>query len=127
MTHSQAPLAYRAASLETAACLWEAVLDMESNGGYALASPEKAERAAQIKAARDALGSSHLRLTVIGWTDALDAAWLDADGCDDMGRGGQYGGSFDWDFVPGWIIANVDWSDPYRPTVSPSPHTAPRS
>jgi len=78
-----------------------------------------------IRAARKEMGSSHLRLTVLGWTDLVDAAWINADGCEDMGRGGQYDGSFDWDFVPGWIVANIDWSDPHNPAYRPSPHTVP--
>lgn len=123
MTYSQAPLAYRAASLETAACLWEAVLMLETYGQTVAASPDEEERGAMIRAARKEMGSSHLRLTVLGWTDLVDAAWIDADGCEDMGRGGQYDGSFDWDFVPGWIIANIDWSDPHNPAYRPSPHT----
>lgn len=123
MTYSQAPLAYRAASLETAACLWEAVLEMEAIGEAVSGDPEQEERGAMIRATREALGSAQLRLTVIGWTDHVDAAWIEADGYDDMGNGGQHGGPFDWEFVPGWIVANIDWSDPYRPTYRPSPHT----
>lgn len=117
MTSTSAPLVYRAASLETAACLWEAVLEMEA---------ESSPRAALIRAAREAIGSSHLRITVIGWTDLVDAAWIDADGCEDVGTSGQFAGSFDWDFVPGWVDANIDWSDPHNPHYAPSPHTAPK-
>ncbi len=130
MTYSQAPLAYRAASLETAACLWEAVLEMEAIGAPgAMVCPdvEAEKRGAMIRATREALGSAQLRLTVIGWTDLVDAAWIEADGCDDMGRGGQYGGPFDWEFVPGWIVANIDWNDPYRPTYTPSRHMEPQA
>lgn len=123
MTYSQAPLAHRAASLETAACLWEAVLEMEAMREAVSGDPEQEERGALIRATREAIGSAALRLTVIGWTDLVDAAWIEADGCDDMGNGGQYGAPFDWEFVPGWIVANIDWSDPYRPTYTPSRHT----
>lgn len=108
MTYSKAPLAYRAASLETAACLWEAVLLMESRDDAL---------AAQIRDAREMLGSSHLRLTVIGWTDLVDAAWIAVDGDDGLGNSGQYENSFDWDFVPGWIVDNIDWSNPSSPEV----------
>jgi len=124
MTSFNAPLAYRAASLETAACLWEAVLEMEACTGGPYAGTEEEERALMIRAARTEIGSSQLRLTVIGWTDALEAAWMAADGAEDMG-GGDYDGAFDWDFVPGWIVANVDWSDPHSPQCRPSRHTLP--
>ena len=124
MTYSQAPLTHRAASLETAACLWEAVLTMLDTDEYTSGDAERRAVGDQVRAARDFLGTSHLRLTVIGWTDIVDAAWLEADGCEDMGRGGEYGGSFDWDFVPGWIDANIDWSDPHNPTYRPSVHAA---
>ena len=113
MTHCNAPLVYSASSLETAACLWEAVLDMEQGQEFG----------SLIQAARKAMGSSHLRLTVIGWTDMVDAAWQEADGCEDLGRGGQYGAPFDWEFVPGWIAANVDWTNPHSPQVLQSKHT----
>ncbi len=116
MTYFSEPLQYRASSLETAACLWEAVLEMESD--------TDGEWSALISATRAAIGTSALRLTVIGWTDAVDAAWQAADGCEDMGRGGEYDGPFDWEFVPGWIAANVDWTDPRNPQVLPSKHTA---
>lgn len=124
MTNSKAPLAYRAASLETAACLWEAVLTMLDADEYTSDDAEAKARGDMVRAARDALGTSALRLIVIGWTDAVDAAWIEMDGDDDLENGGQYGGSFDWDFVPSWIAANVDWSDSYRPTYTPSRHTA---
>lgn len=109
---------YTAASLETAACLWEAVLALEAStdvGG--VPTPV----AAAIEACRDAMGTNFLRLTVIGWTDRVDAAWRAVDTNDGKEpRGGVYGQrgqSFDWDFVPGWIDANVDWSDPTNPSV----------
>ncbi|WP_257721824.1 MULTISPECIES: hypothetical protein [unclassified Sphingobium] len=25
---------------------------------------------------------------------------------------------FDWDFVPQWILDNIDWSDPYGPAIA---------
>lgn len=113
MTDFNAPLAYRASSLETAACLWEAVLEFEESSISDLA----VARAGQIKACREAIGSSHLRLTVLGWVDALEKAWLAADGDDAIRTGGQYPDSFDWDFVPEWIVENIDWSNPERPQI----------
>lgn len=125
MADYSAPLRYRAHALETAACLWEAVLEMEAIGVAVSGTPEQEERGAMIRATREAIGSSGLRLTVIGWTDAVDATWQEADGCDELGTSGQYGGCFDWDFVPGWIVANVDWSSPHRPTCGRAPHKVP--
>lgn len=108
---------YGGVHLETAACLWEAVMEMERCGaGLYGCTEEQNMRGAAIRATREAIGSSHLRLTVIGWTDAVDAAWQAVD--DPTGNNpGQYDESFDWDFVPGWIIANVDWSDPQGPRI----------
>lgn len=106
---------YTAESLETAACLWEAVLLMEQQ---TLRGGDLSPLAKAIQACRNAMGSSGLRLTVIGWTDRVDAAWRLVD--TDNGKepnGGAYGESFDWDFVPGWIRDNVDWSDPANPYV----------
>ena len=125
MTDFAAPLAYRAASLETAACLWEAVLEMESTAdvrdGRPIGFPE-AGRARDIKATREAIGTSALRRIVIGWTDAADAAWRIAD--TDNGRspaGGEYGEAFDWEFIPAWIVQNVDWSEPtWGPSLRPA-------
>ena len=97
MTYFNASLAYRAASLETAACLWEAVLDLEQGTCCTLPENEREAYAAMIRATREQIGTVALRLTVIGWTDAVDKSWLEADGCEDMGRGGEYGGPFDWE------------------------------
>ena len=63
-----------------------------------------------IRSAFEALGTAALRLTVVGWTDAVDAAWRAVE--DD------YPLCFDWDFVPDWIVDHVDWSDPLHPTVT---------
>lgn len=109
---------YPATCLETAACVWEAVLDMERIGDGVAGDPDQEARGAAIRACREAIGSSHLRLTVLGWVDAIDAAWRQVD--TDFGqepRGGCYGEAFDWEFVPAWIVANVDWSEPNGPTL----------
>ncbi|SDA14765.1 hypothetical protein [Sphingomonas sp. NFR15] len=114
---------YGGVHLETAACLWEAVLDLEQIDAGDLSTPEQI-RAQAIHDCRAAIGSSHLRLTVVGWTDAVDAAWKAVD--DPTGNApGQYTESFDWDFVPGWIIANVDWRNPHGPTINPPAPPAP--
>lgn len=117
MTDFNAPLAYRASSLETAACLWEAVMDLEQIGRSASGDPAQELRGAQIRECREMMGSSSLRLTVIGWTDALEAAWRIADEDPATGHGGQYGAPFDWEFVPEWIVENIDWSNPERPQI----------
>jgi len=108
---------YPADSLETAACIWEAVLDMasETTGDVRSPNPVREARAVAIRAVREAIGTSALRLAALGWVDVVDAAWREAD------RDG-YGEPFDWGFVPDWIIRNVDWSGPNAPTVrAPSP------
>ncbi|SNS68675.1 hypothetical protein SAMN06295912_11280 [Sphingomonas laterariae] len=93
---------------ETAACLWEAVLGLRD---HPVTNPDALERALQIRACFTALGTAAMRMTVFGWTDVVDAAW--AEVADD------YVLSFDWDFVPEWIVANIDWRDPHGPTVRP--------
>lgn len=109
------PKTYPAASLETAACLWEVVLELEQDGEDLHPSP----LAQAIQDCRGELGTSGLRLTVLGWVDLVDTAWRIADTSNGANpRGGDYDGTFDWDFVPGWIRANVDWSDPCHPRVA---------
>jgi hypothetical protein len=61
----------------------------------------------------DALGTSALRYVVVNWVDALEAAWA-ASECD-------YPLSFDWDFVPRWIVETIDWSDPRNPAIRETP------
>ena len=66
-----------------------------------------------IRETCNAVGTADLRLTVVGWTSAVEAAWsVVAD---------SYDLSFDWDFVPGWIIDHIDWSDPAHPAIRPEP------
>lgn len=110
---------FPAASLETAACLWEAVCEMEQNGDTRSADSDLEERGEMIRAAREAMGSSALRITVIGWTARVDAAWLEAQDTYDF--------PFDWEFVPGWIARNIDWSNPHCPTVRAVPLPEPES
>lgn len=86
---------YTSTSLETSACLWEAILDWSSGLGA------KGQRA-HVERAREEMGTSHLRLTVIGWTDAADEDWAKVK--DSFDR------PYDWEFIPEWVAANVDWS-----------------
>lgn len=95
------------ASLETAACLWEAVLDLRDRPRT---DPDAIGLALMIRKACDAIGTASLRMTVIGWTDAVEADWRAAEH--------DYPLCFDWDFVPGWVIDHVDWTDPMLPTVT---------
>lgn len=114
---------YPGASLETAACLWEAVLDFEREADDDDATDEGKRRGSLIRAAREAIGSAALRLSVLSWVDAVDAAWLAADtGNGAFPGGGQYDDAFDWAFVPNWIAENVDWDGPNAPTLrAPAP------
>jgi hypothetical protein len=104
------PDTYPAASLETAACLWEAVLELRDS--KSLSDTAAAARCADIRAAFGRIGTSGTRLTVLGWTDLVDRAWAQARD--------HYDAPFDWEFVPDWIIANIDWSAEY-PTVRETP------
>lgn len=93
-------------ALETAACLWEAVLSLRDRP---VSHPENIELALQIRSSFEAIGTSALRMTVIGWSDAVEQAWAKV--------GEDYPLSFDWDFVPAWIDAHIDWSEPANPVV----------
>ena len=88
---------YPPSSLETAACLWEAVLELVRER-----AGEKGLRA-QVDRCRENMGTSHLRLTVLSWVDAADADWATVkEECWDR--------PFDWEWIPEWIANNVDWS-----------------
>lgn len=97
-----------ALALETAACLWEAVLDLRDNP---VGNPDTMELALHIRASFEVAGTATMRMIVIGWTGAVDAAWTKI--ADD------YLMSFDWDFVPGWIVRHIDWSEPGHPAIKP--------
>jgi len=86
---------YRPASLETASCLWEEVLETLRN--------PKSPNYPKIEAARERLGTSHLRLIVIGWTDAVDEDWAKV-------KEELWDKPFDWEWIPAWIANNVDWT-----------------
>ena len=100
-------------ALETAACLWEAVLGLRDDP---VTDPDCIARAMQIRASFEAVGTATMRMIVIGWTDAVDMAWA--------GVADDYAMSFDWDFVPDWIVRNIDWSAPGCPVVRAEPDPA---
>jgi hypothetical protein len=93
-------------SLETAACLWETVLALRDRP---VTDPDSIGLALCIAKSFEALGTAALRLTVVGWTDAVQTAWRDVEN--------DYPLCFDWDFVPAWIIDHVDWSEPHHPRL----------
>ncbi|MFT4055133.1 MAG: hypothetical protein QM681_11560 [Novosphingobium sp.] len=94
------------AQFETAACLWEAVLEFRDSP---VPDAEGLERACAIRRACAVLGTAALRLLVVGWVDPLEAAW--------RSREGDFPLAFDWDFVPRWIAERIDWSDPSNPSI----------
>jgi hypothetical protein len=93
---------------ETAACLWEAVLNLRDNPGT---DPESLTLAMSIRSAFEAVGTAQMRLTVVGWTNTVEAAWAAVQDSYDL--------CFDWDFVPEWIIDHIDWSEPGNPAIRP--------
>lgn len=97
-------------ALETAACLWEAVLTLRDHPS---SDPDAIALALAIRQTCNAVGTADLRLTVVGWTSAVEAAWSVVANSYDL--------CFDWDFVPGWIVDHIDWSDPAHPTIKPEP------
>jgi len=100
----------RESALETAACLWEAVLTLRD---HPATDPDAIALALAIRETCNAVGTADLRLTVVGWASAVDAAWSAVADSYDL--------CFDWDFVPDWIIDHIDWSDPAHPTIRPEP------
>lgn len=97
---------YTLSHLEAAACLWEAVLALRDRPE---SDPRALERALAIRRSFDALGAAALRLIVVGWTDAVDAAWYKEQESRPF--------SFDWGFVPQWLSEMIDWSDPRQPVI----------
>lgn len=97
---------YTLSHLETAACLWEAVLELRDRPET---TPDASSLALALRKCADTLGTAALRLIVVGWVDAVEAAWRTVEG--------EYPLSFDWDFVPRWIADTIDWSDPRRPVI----------
>lgn len=96
---------YPAASLETAACIWKHVLEVLHNG-----AGSKGLRG-QVERVREAMGTSALRLTAIGWTPLADADWAVVKDGYDM--------PFDWEFIPAWVRANIDWSGELPAVIVP--------
>src|SRR3546814_776857 len=92
--------------LETAACLWEAVLTLRD---HPATDPDAIALALAIRETCNAVGTADLRLTVVSWTGAVEVSWSAVADSYDL--------CFDWDFVPGWIIDHIDWSDPVHPTI----------
>ncbi|MET0376743.1 MAG: hypothetical protein ABW128_21120, partial [Rhizorhabdus sp.] len=85
--------------------LWEAVLEQLSNGGGI-----KGKRS-EVEATRERIGTSHLRLIVVGWADAACQDWNEV-------REDQWDRCWDWDWIPQWL-ANVDWSTEMPTLKSP--------
>ncbi|WP_197707506.1 hypothetical protein [Sphingobium sp. LB126] len=96
-------------SLETAACLWEAVLALRDQAG---GDPAARLLAAAIARSFETVGTAALRLIVVDWTSAVEKAWQEVSG--------TYLLCFDWDFVPDWVIENINWSDPANPHRMPT-------
>ncbi len=87
---------YTTASLETAACAWEAVLEILNGGAGEKGLRHKAQRI------REKIGTAELRLLVLRWVELIDAEWAKVKD--------TYDSPFDWEFVPDWIARNIDWS-----------------
>lgn len=97
-------------ALETAACLWEAVLTLRD---HPATDPDAIALALAIRETCNAVGTADVRLTVVSWASAVEAAWSAVADSYDL--------CFDWDFVPDWIIDHIDWSDLAHPTIRPEP------
>lgn len=87
---------YSASSLETAMCVWEAVLEIINGGTGHKGLRNQAQRI------RQNMGTSALRLAVMEWVELIDAAW-ERDKS-------TYSDPFDWGYVPEWLERHIDWS-----------------
>jgi hypothetical protein len=97
---------YTLSHLEAAASLWEAVLDLRD---HPAAEPDALVRALAIRKSFEAMGTCAMRIIVVGWIDAVDAAWYrNQETCPFC---------FDWSFVKQWVIDTIDWSDPDNPAI----------
>lgn len=59
-------------SLETAACLWEAVFTFRDKP---VSDADDIGLAVEIRRSFEALGAAALLLIVVGWTDAVETEW----------------------------------------------------
>lgn len=108
------PGRYTDDTLDVAASLWGVVLDMRH--AIAAIHSDVAAHARDVAASFERMGTTALRLCVLGWTEFVEAAWYDAPRtCDKL---------FDQDFVPRWIIDNIDWTSGNQPMMRP-PSPAP--
>ena len=107
---------YTGDTLNAAACLWGAILEMRR--ATTSKDPEEASLARDISTSFDRLGMAVVRHRVLGWTEDVEAAWYDVER--------TYGKSFDEDFVRRWIAENVDWTSADGPSLrEPEPALPP--
>jgi hypothetical protein len=95
---------------ENAACLWEAVLDVDP-----FPAPREGDspwvRALRARRARRAdVGAAALRVEVAGLAEAVESAWK-------IASAHGYESPFDWEFCPAFIALCVDWE--HGPTLDP--------
>lgn len=94
--------------LETAACLWEALLDLRQKGLRPVppmsleseANPDAPPIARAVVEWLEGSGTCDVRLTVIGWTDECEAEWKKV--------AADFTGCFDWDFVPEFLERKLE-------------------
>lgn len=101
---------YTLSHLEAATCLWEAVIELRDRPA---ADPDAIARALAIRTSFDLIGTSAMRIIVVGWIDAVDAAWYRIqESCPFC---------FEWSFVKQWVVDTIDWSDPDNPAIRLDP------
>lgn len=80
--------------LETAACLWEAFLELARKPeGYGPA----------MEATRLSWGTSEMRLTIISFSQECDRAYKAAS------NAGKFDEPFDWEWCPHFLVEHVVW------------------
>lgn len=80
----------RADEVEAACCIWEHALERQGEGG-------------DMAAAFSLHGANEMRQFAMTLAIPCHLAWSA------LHEAGQYDEPFDWEFVPAWCAANVDW------------------
>jgi hypothetical protein len=93
------------AQVETALCLWEAVCDLRTAGfDKQQKSEDPGETYLMLEGLFDGSGSFTMRAAVASIVDDCEVAWEAATAM----NGGDYDGSFDFDFCPTFIAGAID-------------------
>jgi hypothetical protein len=82
--------------VDSAMCLWEAMLDLKSGDTFE-----------EITQAFAQNGFASMRNFARSWAEQCHLDWQAAD----------FDDCFDWEWCPLWLREGIDWSEPHRPTM----------